>query len=84
VQITFKTKVIASISSGGQPGVTLGFTGRFGISWNSQTATLIIFNVSAADDGEFSCKVTTFEGGIRVWTRKIKVNVVGKLIVIYF
>ena len=46
--------------------------------WVSQRVTLIILNVTDADDksnGEFSCQLNTFNG---LWSRKIQVEVVGK------
>ena len=51
---------------------------RFNVTWVSQRATLIIFNVTDADDkrnGEFSCELSTFDG---LWSRKIQVEVLGK------
>jgi len=60
--------------------VAAGYEDRFNISWiNPVKATLIIFDVSAADEGEFACKVNTLGGGSKLWTRKIQVTVVGKL-----
>jgi len=59
--------------------VVAGYEGRFNLSWiNPEKATLIIINVSAADEGEFACKVTFLGGGFKIWTRKIQVTVVGK------
>ena len=60
--------------------VVAGYEDRFNLSWiNPVKATLIIFNVSAADEGEFVCELTTIGGGSKVWKRKIQVTVVGKL-----
>ena len=44
---------------------------------------MIIFNVTAADEGVFSCQLTTVSAN--VWKRNIKVAVVGnyKVIVLY-
>jgi len=59
--------------------VAAGYEDRFNLSWiNPVKATLIILNVSAADEGEFACKVNTLGGGNKIWTRKIQVTVVGK------
>ena len=60
--------------------VLAGYKDRFSVSWlNPEKATLIIFNVSTADEGEFACKVKTLGGGTKIWTRKIQVTVIGKL-----
>ena len=45
-----------------------------------EKVTLIFFNVTDVDEGEFACEVTTIGGGTKTWTRKIKVDVVGKFL----
>ena len=62
--------------------VTQPFTSRVNVTWVSGHVTLIIFNVTAADEGVFSCQLTAFSGA---WKRNIKVAVVGnyKVIVLY-
>ena len=56
--------------------VLAGYKDRFNASWiNDEKVTLIIFNVTDADEGEFACEVTTVGGGTKTWTRKIKVDV---------
>ena len=56
-----------------------GYEDRFNLSWiNPVKATLIIFNVSGADEGEFACRLTSIGGGSKIWARKIHVTVVGK------
>ena len=80
LQLFSGTGVVATIIPPAQPTVLDDYSNRFSISWiNSQKVTLLIFKVTAINNGEFSCKVTT-GGGSKVWTRKIKVNVVGKLV----
>ena len=63
--------------------VTQPFTSRVDVTWVSGHVTLIIFNVTAADEGVFSCVLTTVSGN--AWKRNIKVAVVGnyKVIVLY-
>ena len=62
--------------------VTQPFTSRVNVTWVSGHVTLIIFTVTAADEGVFSCQLTAFSGA---WKRNIKVAVVGnyKVIVLY-
>ena len=62
--------------------VTQPFTSRVNVTWVSGHVTLIIFNVTAADEGVLSCQLTAFSGA---WKRNIKVAVVGnyKVIVLY-
>ena len=54
------------------------FKDRFNITKTSQRLTLVIFNVTAANDesnGQFSCELVTAKGG---WIRKIQVKILGK------
>ena len=55
--------------------VTQPFTSRVDVTWVSGHVTLIIFNVTAADEGVFSCQLITVSGN--AWNRNIKVAVVG-------
>lgn len=50
------------------------FQEHFDIS-RSDPATLIIYNVTEADEAMFSCKVET---DARIWTDEIQVQIVGK------
>ena len=70
--------MVATIVPSGQADIAAGFGDRFNVSWISQKATLVILKLLLLIIGEFSCKVTTSGGGVKVWTRKIKVNVVGR------
>ena len=65
--------------------VLADYKDRFNVSWiNDEKVTLIIFNVTDADAGEFACEITTAGGGTKTWTRKIQVDVVGKHILSYY
>ena len=59
------------------------FTSRVDVTWVSGHVTLIIFNVTTADEGVFSCVLVAFSG--HAWKRNIKVAVVGnyKVIMLY-
>ena len=63
--------------------VTQPFASRVNVIWVSGHVTLIIFNVTIADEGVFSCQLTAVSGN--AWKRNIKVAVVGnyKVIVLY-
>ena len=63
--------------------VTQHFTSRVDVTWVSGHITLIIFNVTTADEGVYSCQLTAVSGN--AWKRNIKVAVVGnyKVIVLY-
>ena len=70
--------VATAVPSSGIAGISTGFEGRFNVTWTSQRATLIIFNVTEDDDGEFGCELNTFQGvQNKIWKRKMKVEVVG-------
>ena len=72
--------VATIVPSSGQAGIEAAFAGRFNVTWISNRATLIIFNVTADVSGEFGCRLTSFQGATnKVWVRKIPVEVVGKL-----
>ena len=81
VTLKFDSDNAASIvPSTGVAGTVDPFKQRFNVSGNSQYATLIILNVTAADEGVFSCDLNTFEvANNRIWIRNIQVTVVGKL-----
>lgn len=71
---------VATIAASGQIGIQTRFQGRYDVSWINQLATMTIFNVTAEDNGEFSCEVNTLEGASnKVWKRKVTVEVLGKL-----
>lgn len=76
------TSVGNIIPSTGDAATSASFTSRFNVSWVAQHATLIIFNVTSADEGLFTCELNTFEGGTnKIWNRNIDVSVVGKPII---
>jgi len=69
--------VATVVPSTGNAGPASGFEGRFNVTGTSQRATLIIFNVTEDDDGEFGCELNTFEGAQnKIFKRKMKVEVV--------
>ena len=59
-------------------------TSKVNVTWVSGQITLIIFNVTTADEGVYSCEMTSAEA--KEWKRNIKVEVVGnyKVIVFYY
>lgn len=72
------------VPSTGDAVASASFTSRFNVSWVAQVATLIIFNVTSADEGLFTCELNTFEAGTnKIWNRNIDVSVVGKSLIIY-
>lgn len=55
--------------------VAQALSSRVNVTWVSGHVTLIISNVTTADEGVYSCQVTT--ANVKVWKRKINVAVVG-------
>ena len=55
------------------------FAKSFNAVWVPNKLALIFFNVTAADEGEYSCEVVTTGNSARMWIRKIQLLVVGKL-----
>ena len=66
----------------GQSSATVpnSFASRFNATWVRPRLTLIVFNVTSDDKGEYYCKVQTFSvsSGGQFWNRKIEVDVLGK------
>ena len=77
VTLSFDSSVIATIDPlTGGVSVTPAFTSRVNVTWVNGNVTLIIFNVTSADEGVYSCELT----GSNSWTRNIRVATVGNLI----
>ena len=80
-KLKWKTTTVANIRPAfGIVRISAGFEDRFNLTWiNSQRATLVIFNVNAEHEGEFSCEASSIvDGNVKEWKRKIQVEVVGK------
>lgn len=56
------------------------FSSKVNVTWVSGQITLIIFNVTIADEGVYSCEMTSTN--VKKWKRNIKVEVVGNYKVI--
>ena len=78
VKVAFKGVTIGTAVPG-QSGLLSGF-GKFDFLWiPSQKATLIILNVTTAENGAYSCEVQADKGLDNfIWRSEIEVNVVGK------
>ena len=77
VTLSFDSSVIATIDpSTGSVAINQGFTTRVNIAWVNGNVTLIILNVTSADEGVYSCELT----GSNSWRRKIQVATLGNLI----
>ena len=55
------------------------FATRFNAVWVPNELTLILFNVTDAEEGEYCCEVVTSGRSARSWIRKIQLWVLGKL-----
>ena len=55
------------------------FAKQFNAVWVPNKLTLILFNVTDAEEGEYCCEVITSGGSARTWMRKIQLLVAGKL-----
>ena len=58
--------------------VVQGFRSRFNATWVPSSLTLILLNVTSADEGEYLCEVMTFGRSVYTWVRKIQVSLLGK------
>ena len=78
VTLSFDSSVIATIDpSTGNVAINQGFTTRVSVTWVNGNVTLIILNVTSADEGVYSCELT---GSTNSWRRKIQVATLGNLI----
>ena len=81
--ITFDGTAIAGVRSSRQ-GVNPGFKDKYELNWilGSQRVTLVIFQVTTAENGTFTCEVSAQAVGAFTttqWRSNIQVDVVGKL-----
>ncbi|XP_068733578.1 fibroblast growth factor receptor 4-like isoform X3 [Montipora capricornis] len=76
VTMSFEADPVATyVRSPPELSVDARFASRFNATWIPTKLTLIVFNVTAADEGEYRCSVLTSGGGIKTWTRAIQVTV---------
>ena len=61
-----------------RPSVENSFASRFNATWVPTKLTLIVFNVTSDDKGEYLCRVQANARGLKTWQRKIEVDVLGK------
>lgn len=75
VTLSFDSSAIATIDplTGG---VAVAQASRVNVTWVNGNVTLIILNVTSADEGVYSCQLT----GTNSWRRNIRVATVGNLI----
>ena len=69
---------VASYLNGEYPTVADRFVSRFSVTWVPSKLTLIVFNVTKDDKGEYRCRVQARSGGLKTWLRIIKVDLLGK------
>ncbi|XP_068733579.1 hemicentin-1-like [Montipora capricornis] len=76
VAMSFEGDTVATyVRSPPELSVDVRFASRFNATWIPTKMTLIVFNVTTADEGEYRCSVLTSGGGIKTWVRIIEVAV---------
>ena len=60
------------------PSVEPSFASRLNATWVPSKLTLILFNVTAAEEEEYICQVVSVSPA-QTWMRKIHVSLLGKL-----
>ena len=81
--------VAASIKLGGSPvasfvqsqqrlSVQTGLDNRFNVTWVPNKLTLILLNVTSAEEGDYRCEVLSVGGSVQTWARTIRVSLLGK------
>ena len=82
VSIRFGGTSVANFATSQQAlSVSPGFKSRFNVTWVPNKLTLIFFNVTSQDEGEFRCDVLTLRSPgavIQTWKRKIQVSLLGE------
>ena len=63
------------------PSVDPIFASRLNAAWYLNKLTLILFNVTDAEEGEYRCEVISVGRPAQTWVRAIQVSLLGKLIV---
>ena len=58
--------------------VQTGLEDRFNATWVPYELTVILLNVTSAEEGEYRCEVLTVGGSVQTWTRTIQVSLLGK------
>ena len=62
------------------PSVSPDFVRRVNATWLPNRLTLIFFNVTAAEEGEYRCEVLSFGAStVETWIRTIHVSLLGRL-----
>ena len=57
-----------------------GLENRFNVTWVSNKLTLILLNVTSAEEGEYRCEVLAVGSSVQTWARAIQVSLLGKFI----
>ena len=82
--------ITVSMKFGGRAAVTLVekrqapsvdpiFASRLNATWYLNKLTLILFNVTDAEEGEYRCEVISFGRSAQTWVRTIQVSLLGKI-----
>ncbi|XP_067021800.1 fibroblast growth factor receptor-like isoform X3 [Acropora muricata] len=77
--------VVASIKLGGSSvasfvqtqqrlWVQTGLDNRFNVTWVPNKLTLILLNVTSAEEGDYRCEVLSVGGSVQTWARTIRVS----------
>ena len=54
------------------------FQNRFNVTWVPNKLTLILLNVTSAEEGEYRCEVLSVGSSVQTWARTIQVSLLGK------
>ncbi|XP_067030266.1 fibroblast growth factor receptor 1-like isoform X2 [Acropora muricata] len=68
------SSVVSFVQNQQRLSVQTGFENRFIVTWVSYELTLILLNVTSAEEGEYCCEVLTVGGSVHTWARTIQVS----------
>lgn len=74
VTVTFEFGGVTVASYFDRPSVENSYASRYNATWVPTKLTLIVFNVTSDDKGEYVCRVQANAGGLKTWQRKIAVD----------
>ena len=80
LSVNFHGQPAVTVVSNQSPWVEPVFAKQFNAVWVPNKLTLTLFNVTDAEEGQYSFEVITQRGSsARTWIRKIQLSVLGKL-----
>ena len=72
------SSVVSFVQNQQRVSVQTGFENRFNATWVPYELTVILLNVTSAEEGEYRCEVLSVGSSVQTWARTIQVSLLGK------